>query len=109
MDASKSKRVKSIETGGHTVHLGPSGATVYDPVLGAELKRKYKGSDVVIAEKSYVGLKEDGIHSYTFKGVDTNKLKPRKNAGKWVEVGSGRKRYIPSESNSTRSNNNGRY
>ena len=108
MDASLSKRVKSVETGGHTIPMGPSGATVYDPVLGEELKRKYKGSaDVKIAEKSYMGLKEDGIHSYTFAGVDMSNIKSTKKMGKWVRTGEGRMRLVLASPKSERNESNG--
>ena len=95
LDASRSKRVGAVMAGGHTVPLGPSGATIYDEGLGEEIKRKYKGSqDVVVCEKSYIGL-GDGIHHYTFTGVDTTKLKPsRKETGKWVDVRPGKWVYV---------------
>ena len=74
MILNKGHKRQSVDVGGKNVDLYSTGATVYDPVLGRELKDKYAGSnDVTVIEKEYVQMKGNHKSFFTVPAMPWHK------------------------------------
>ncbi|MCB2179450.1 hypothetical protein KQH61_05965 [bacterium] len=83
------KEVSAVEVGDTVVDLGTSGATIYDETLANEIRDKYRlDPNVLVIEKPYVQLKDEGSPSVVFSVQLPDDYEP--DGSNWVEYKPGK-------------------